>query len=92
MFKVKSFLAVNQAVLSEGNRVIFQSYDSVIAIVEDGKVSLSEHYEYSKTTMKYLCKFLGAKSILEVRKSIKSGEYKIDIDISGDKLIEGING
>ena len=50
--------AKNQFVISDKNKTVFQSYDSIIAIVEDGKLTLGQDWGYSKTTSKYLYLFL----------------------------------
>lgn len=86
MLKVKSFMANNQAILNEGDKVIFQSYNSVIAVVEGDKVSLSKDYRFSKTTIKYVCKFFDVASIKEIDARVESGEYLIDIDNNGQKI------
>ena len=90
--KVKQ-LANNQITYidKELNGTYFQSYDSVIALVINKggifeKTLLSEHYDYSKTTMKYLCKFLGLDSISQVRNRLKSGKYSLNIDTDGNLL------
>ena len=56
----------------------FQSYRSIIAFVNNkGQVFLDDYYwDYSKTTGKYRNMFLG-EGIVETRKKIKSGEYKL---------------
>ena len=72
----------NQFVITEGNTSTFQSYTSTIATIDasDGPpcaVTLDpEFYDYSKTTMKYLARFLGH-GIAETRSRIKRGEYKL---------------
>ena len=79
-------MAKNQAILIDGNKTIFQSYDSVIAVVNDGNVSLSKDYKFSKTTIKYVCKFFGVDSISEIDSRIKSGDFFLDIDNKGNPL------
>ena len=56
----------------------FQSYRSIIAFKDNkGQVFLDDYYwDYSKTTGKYRNLFLG-EGIVETRKKIKSGEYKL---------------
>ena len=56
----------------------FQSYNSIIALVDNkGQVFLDDyHWDYSRTTGKYRNIFLG-EGIVETRKKIKSGEYKL---------------
>ena len=69
--------AANQFVITDGSRRIFQSYSTVIAVIENGKVTLdSEYWDYSATTGKYRNKFLG-EGIAETRAKIKSGEYAL---------------
>lgn len=65
----------NQFLITDGNKEVFQSYDSIIAQKEGGKITLDERYwDYSVTTGKYRNEFLG-ESIAETRKKIESGEY-----------------
>lgn len=67
----------NQFLIVDGDKRIFQSYDSIIAIKEDGKVTLDENYwNYSKTTSKYRNQFLG-ETTEETRRKIESGVYKL---------------
>jgi len=56
----------------------FQSYRSIIAFIDNkGQVFLDDYYwNYSRTTGKYRNIFLG-EGIVETRKKIKSGEYKL---------------
>lgn len=65
----------NQIVIRNESLRIFQSYESIIVKIEDGKVYLDETYwNYSKTTGKYRNQFLG-ESKKETESKIKSGEY-----------------
>ena len=67
----------NQFIITDGSRRIFQSYSSVIAVVENGKVTLDINYwDYSATTGKYRNQFLG-EGIADTRAKIKSGEYAL---------------
>lgn len=71
----------NQFILISEEFEIFQSYDSIIAKkYNSGLVELSEHYDYSKTTMKYLNLFLGH-NIQVTRDRIDSGAYKVNLSI-----------
>jgi hypothetical protein len=56
----------------------FQSYQSIIVFKDNkGQVFLDDYYwDYSRTTGKYRNIFLG-EGIVETRKKIKSGEYKL---------------
>lgn len=53
-----NFLAPNQAYFTEGNKVIFQSYNTIICTIENGIVNITEGQPQSTTTAKYLNKFL----------------------------------
>ena len=68
----------NQFIITDKDRTIFQSYDSIIAIKwNDGDVFLDKTYwDYSRTTGKYRNQFLG-EDIKTTRKKIKSGEYRL---------------
>jgi hypothetical protein len=65
----------------EGGNYWYQSYDSVIAMKEpSGKVRLSERWDYSRTTIKYLRRFLDGESLDSIRLNVKHGVYKIELD------------
>lgn len=67
----------NQFMLEAPTGKYFQSYNSVIAFVPDSGDSVQldcKYWDYSRTTTKYLCQFLGeTKNQIVVK--IKSGEY-----------------
>ena len=69
----------NQFKVFFGNGVAFQSYDSLIAFKNDeGKVFLSDKWDYSKTTLKHLKLFLRINlSKKEIEKKIENGDYII---------------
>ena len=70
-------LANNQYIIYQGNRTIFQSYNSIIAVKDrKGKITLGRFWDYSVTTGKYRNQFLN-ETIKETREKIKSGEYKL---------------
>jgi hypothetical protein len=73
--KIKQY-TTNQFLLEDGNKSLFQSYDSVIAIKETGKPTILDRdkWDYSKTTGKYRNLFLG-ETKKETEAKIKSGEY-----------------
>lgn len=48
----------NQFVITIGNATYFQSYQSTIAKVQDGRLTLGLHLDYSPTTRRFLNKFL----------------------------------
>ena len=67
----------NQFEIECGDKLIFQSYDSVIAVKEHGKVTLDKFYwDYSTTTGKYRNKFLGEDK-KETQRKIDAGIYKL---------------
>ena len=69
----------NQFIIKTKDKTIFQSYSSIIAVVDykKDKTYLDKNeWDYSKTTGKYRNMFLN-ENITETRKKIKSGEYKL---------------
>lgn len=68
----------NQFIITVGNKKVFQSYDSVIAIKETGKPTKLDRqfWDYSNTTGKYRNIFL-RETKRETEAKIKSGIYKL---------------
>lgn len=67
----------DQFEIIDNNKRIFQSYDSIICVIENGIVTLDEYYwNYSKTTGKYRNIFL-RETKKETEKKIKQGIYKL---------------
>ena len=73
----------NQFIIVDSEGITFQSYSTKIAVIKNGKVSLNYNYwDYSRTTLKYLCLFLRQngwgeiKGKKEVERFIKSGQFK----------------
>ena len=66
----------NQFVIQFEKGRVFQSYQSIIAVVQEGKVFLGEDWDYSRTTSKYRNAFLGT-TTKELEKGIKEGSIKI---------------
>ena len=65
----------NQFIIYDGLRKTFQSYNSTICEVSQGKIWLDETYwNYSKTTSKYRNIFLN-ETTKETQKKLDSGEY-----------------
>ena len=63
----------NQFIIETDNKIFFQSYNSMIAEVSIGKIYLDPvYYKYSKTTSKYLNRFLNMNS-KEVQSGLQSG-------------------
>ena len=75
----KGNIVKNQFIIEDKNKIIFQSYDSVIAVrnKKTGKVTLDSYYwDYSATTGRFRNIFLN-EGIAETRKKITSGIYKL---------------
>ena len=70
----------NQFIIDSGNKTIFQSYQTIVAIKENGKVTLdSNALEYSNTTLKYLKQFLNTnESKKSLYAKIESGFYQVE--------------
>lgn len=71
----------NQFIVEDGNKTYFQSYNSIIAVIEQDfdntSITLDEYYwDYSTTTGKYRNIFLGEKKA-DTQKKIDSGEYTL---------------
>jgi|WetSurMetagenome_2_1015567.scaffolds.fasta_scaffold00711_34 hypothetical protein len=82
-YKVKPLMTNNgtvakeQYVIHADGKEIFQSYDTIICIIENGAVTLDKNlWNYSTTTSKYRNKFLG-ETTKDTQKKINSGEYKL---------------
>lgn len=56
--KVQNFLAKNQFVITDNKYIIFQSYESNIAKIENGCLTFGQDWNYSRTTLKFLYEFL----------------------------------
>lgn len=69
--------APNQFIVNTTEGRYFVSYQSVIAFKPRGssKVYIGSDYDYSRTTMKYLKRFLGH-DIKETRKRLDTGAYE----------------
>ena len=67
----------NQFIIEHKGKEYFQSYNSLIAVKENGKITLDEYYwNYSRTTSKYRNEFLNELTD-DTRKKIKDGIYKL---------------
>lgn len=70
----------NQFIISDGNKVAFQSYDSLICEIENGAITFTKAYDFSPTTSKhrnaFLSDFFGCEmKTAEVEKMIKCGSF-----------------
>ena len=71
----------NQFIITDGDKEVFQSYKSVIAIKQYGqKTIIGRAWDYSKTTGKYRNIFLG-ETKKETEAKIKSGEYVYNVEL-----------
>ena len=70
-FKGTESLSNNQVVVTFDNAIVFESYGTLIAIKKDGKLYVTEDYDYSRTTSKYLNQFCGWTS-KEVTKELEN--------------------
>jgi len=65
----------NQFIIKTETAVYFQSYESMIVKIENGKTFLDSHFwNYSKTTSKHRNQFLN-ETTKETEKKIKDGIY-----------------
>lgn len=69
-YKVEQFHNKNQFLIYGPEQIIFQSYNSTIAIIKDGALMLGPDWDYSKTTLKHLYLFLD-----EYRYKITTSNY-----------------
>lgn len=61
----------NQFIIEDGGKVYFQSYSTIIAMKQAGKITIDTNAEnYSRTTSKYLYQFLNTdrKNLLQAVK------------------------
>jgi len=75
--RTQNFYTKNQFLIEDdNNNLTFQSYDSEIANIKDGVLTLHTNWDYSLTTQKYLYMFLSEYAYkirdLEVRSVIIS--------------------
>jgi hypothetical protein len=71
----------NQFIIRGDDWVLFQSYNSPIALIKKGQTYIFKAWDYSRTTGKYRNNFLG-ESKAETLSKIKSGEYiAVDFEV-----------
>tara|TARA_B110000977_G_C10624312_1_gene317515 strand:- start:213 stop:485 length:273 start_codon:yes stop_codon:yes gene_type:complete len=64
---------VNQFIIYQDDQIFFQSYNTMIAMVQDHYIELDANYwNYSKTTSKYRNQFLNM-TTKEIENAIKNG-------------------
>ena len=72
----------NQFIITDGNVYTFQSYDSVVAVVDfdNSTITIGGNWNYSTTTSRYRNKFFETLGLYEmsdtasIREAIKNGE------------------
>lgn len=73
--------APNHIIILTPKGKLFQSYNSVVAIVSPiGATTLGRDWDYSRTTMKYLGQWIDMNA-KEIRKAIKDGGIKYDANL-----------
>lgn len=66
----------NQFIITDGNTEYFQSYKTIVAKCENGKIIIDSGNPFSKTTSKYLYSFLSTNREM-FNANVKSGQYGI---------------
>lgn len=57
----------NQFIITDGNKVTFQSYDSLICEIENGCITFTKKYNFSPTTSKHRNAFLSDYLMTEIK-------------------------
>ena len=78
----------NQFIINHEGALYFQSYESLIAKYEGGKLTLYPHWDYSRTTLKHLYIFLFRYTYLDLS-SVKNKREYIQKLIDNGKIIKG---
>lgn len=57
---IRQFYNKNQFIMNDEKKIIFQSYDSIVAVIDkkSGKIVFGNDWDYSNTTRKHLYLFL----------------------------------
>lgn len=72
----------NQFIIIDGNKIYFQSYDTIIAVFDAFDLTLDNNAEnYSKTTSKYLAQFIYTYYVnawygMTLKEFLKNGVYR----------------
>lgn len=82
----------NQFVISFNGGYVFQSYRAIVAAKLNGETYITEDWEYSKTTMKYVKEFLNTTATAKViRERIADGTYKLVTGGDIRKMVDASN-
>ena len=70
----------NQFIITDGNKVAFQSYDSLICEIENNAITFTQKYNFSSTTSKHRNSFLSDFLMCDIKtadveKMIKCGSF-----------------
>lgn len=57
---IRQFYNKNQFIMNDDKKIVFQSYDSIIAVIDKktGKIVFGKDWDFSNTTRKHLYLFL----------------------------------
>lgn len=83
MTSLKGNKIANQFDIQHNDVYCFQSYDSLIAVIKKGKLSLYSEWDYSNTTRKYLYLWLRLhgygkyENKKDIKLAIKNGEIEL---------------
>lgn len=66
-----TILAPNQLSFQDGNKLVFQSYNTIVCTIENGKVQITEGQPQGTTTAKWLNKFLQLHTSFNSHKDVK---------------------
>ena len=67
----------NQFDISINGARYMQSYSTICVVIVGKAVTLSDDWDCSRTTMRYVCQFLRVNSVAAIRKRIADGTYKV---------------
>jgi len=71
-----SFYDTNHITIRTKVGTYFQSYNSVVALRDtNGNIYLGIDWDYSRTTMKFLSRWLNNMNAKEIRANLESGKY-----------------
>jgi hypothetical protein len=73
----------NQFIIHSAHGKLFRSYDSNIAFKpnDESTVYLGKDWKYSRTTLKYLNRFLNGQTAAETRQKLADGIYKLELNL-----------
>ena len=78
--KVKQYYVKNQFIIEDENKIIFQSYESTIAIYnrKTHSLTLGKNWDYSTTTSKYLYMFITDYTYIKDKEENCFIDYKLN--------------